>query len=256
MRLIATDYDGTLNHGGINEEKLDAIRRWRAAGNLFGVISGRGPDFLPTLQEQLGDNFDFLVSCNGGIATDSRGNHLFCHQCTNVDVKAFVADLFGWGAHTLYVNYEDQCVLLGTKDCREPYDYIPPEQLPPIAAFTKMATFFATPEEAETMAAKIRATYGDKVNPLQNWWCVDIAPYGVDKATGIRELCAHYGVAEGDVIAVGDNLNDVAMIEAFYSYAMEHGNEGLKQKATHVTASVTDLILKELEEYYETRHLF
>ncbi len=248
MRLIATDYDGTLNHGGIDQEKLDAIRRWRAAGNLFGVISGRGPDFLATLQAQLGDNFDFLASCNGGIATDSQGGDLFRHQCDQVDVKAFVEDIFAWGAHTLYVNYDDQCVLLGTPECREPYDYIPPEELPPITSFCKMATFFATPEEAEAMAAKIREKYGDKVNPLQNWWCVDIAPFGVDKATGIRELCAHYGVAERDVIAVGDNLNDLAMIEAFSSYAMEHGNEELKQKATHTIDNVTNLILKELEK--------
>lgn len=247
MRLIATDYDGTLNHGGIDQEKLEAIRRWRAAGNVFGVISGRGPDFLSTLQEQLGEEFDFLASCNGGIATDSAGGDLFCHSCDDVDVAAFVADIFAWGAHTLYVNFDDQCLLLGTEGCREPHDFIPPEELPPITSFYKMATFFETPEEAEAMAAKIRAKYGDKVNPLQNWWCVDIAPYGVDKATGIRELCAHFGVAEGDVIAVGDNLNDMAMIEAFYSYAMAHGNEELKGKATHVTDSVTDLILKELE---------
>ena len=247
MRLIATDYDGTLNHGGIDEEKLEAIRRWREAGNLFGVISGRGPDFLSTLQEQLGENFDFLASCNGGIATDRHGADLFRHTCDDVDVTAFVADIFAWGAHTLYVNYDDQCILLGTEKCREPHHFIPPEELPPITSFYKMATFFETPEEAEAMAAKIRAKYGDKVNPLQNWWCVDIAPYGVDKATGIRELCAHYGVAESDVIAVGDNLNDMAMIEAFYSYAMAHGNEDLKAKATHVTANVTHLILDELE---------
>ena len=248
MRLIATDYDGTLNHGGIDDAKLDAIRRWRAAGNKFGIISGRGPDFLAQLQRELGDNFDFLASCNGGIATDREGGDLFRHQCDDVDVKAFVDDLFAWGAHTLYVNYDDQCILLGTEDCREPYDFIPPDQLPPITAFYKMATFFATPEEAEAMAAKIRAKYGDKVNPLQNWWCVDVAPKGVNKATGIRELCAHFGVAEQDVIAVGDNLNDGDMLKAFYSYAMEHGHPDAKALATHLTANVTDMILQELEE--------
>ena len=247
MRLIATDYDGTLNHGGIDEDKWQAIRRWRAAGNLFGVISGRGPGFLKELQEKLGEDFDFLVSCNGGIAADSHGRELFRHSCDNVDVKTFVADIFGWGANCLYVDFDDQCVLLGTEGCREPYEYIPPKELPEITSFYKMATFFATPEEAEAMAARIREKYGDRVNPLQNWWCVDIAPFGVDKAAGIRELCAHYGVAADKVIAVGDNLNDMAMIEAFYSYAMAHGNEQLKAKATRVTDSVTDLILKEME---------
>ena len=57
----------------------------------------------------------------------------------------------------------------------------------------------------------------------------------------------YFDVTAEDVIAVGDNLNDMAMIEAFYSYAMSHGNQQLKQAATHVTDSVTHLILQELE---------
>ena len=62
MKLIGSDFDGTLNHGGIDEEKLQAIRHWRAAGNKFGVVSGRGPDFVKELKEKLGDQFDFLIS--------------------------------------------------------------------------------------------------------------------------------------------------------------------------------------------------
>ena len=38
----------------------------------------------------------------------------------------------------------------------------------------------------------------------------------------------------------------MAMIEAFYSYAMTHGNEELKQQATHTTENVTEMILREL----------
>ena len=75
MKLIGSDYDGTLNHGGIDEAKLSAIRRWRAAGNIFGVVSGRGPDFLAELTDKLGDNFDFYASCNGGVAVDACGDH-------------------------------------------------------------------------------------------------------------------------------------------------------------------------------------
>ena len=77
---------------------------------------------------------------------------------------------------------------------------------------------------------------------------MDIAPYGVDKAAGLRRLAAHFGVAEADIIAVGDNLNDAAMVGAFRGYAMAQGNEELKAMAAFVTESVTDLIVKELEE--------
>ena len=98
------------------------------------------------------------------------------------------------------------------------------------------------------LVEKVRAKYGDKVNALQNWWCVDIAPYGVDKAAGLRRLAAHFGVDEAGIIAVGDNLNDAAMVGAFRGYAMAQGNEDLKKLATFVTESVTNLIIKELEE--------
>ena len=111
-----------------------------------------------------------------------------------------------------------------------------------------MAVFLPGPDEAGALVARVREKYGDKVNPLQNWWCVDIAPYGVDKAEGLRRLAAHFGVAEEDIIAVGDNLNDAAMVGAFRGYAMAQGSEELKKIATFVTESVTDLIIKELEE--------
>ena len=54
MKLIATDYDGTLNYNGVGTETIEAIRKWRQAGNAFGVVSGRGPDFIPELMNILG----------------------------------------------------------------------------------------------------------------------------------------------------------------------------------------------------------
>lgn len=247
MKLIGSDYDGTLNHEGIDEAKLGAIRRWRAAGNIFGVVSGRGPDFLAELQAKLGDNFDFYASCNGGVAVDARGNSLFNYRCEGVDARAFVSDLLAWGAPLAYVNVDDVCFMVGNAATTERVDYLV-EDMPAIPYFQKMATFLPGPDEAGALAAKVREKYGDRVNPLQNWWCVDIAPAGVDKAAGLRRLASHFGVAEENIIAVGDNLNDMAMIAAFTSYAMSHGSPELKEAATYVTDSVTDLIINELAD--------
>lgn len=247
MKLIGSDYDGTLNHGGIDEAKLDAIRRWRQAGNIFGVVSGRGPDFIAELQEKLGDNFDFYASCNGGVAVDARGNSLFNYRCEGVDARQFVADLLAWGAPFAYVNVDDACFRVGNADTKDEIEYLV-EDMPDIPYFQKMAVFLPGPDEAGVLTAKVREKYGDKVNPLQNWWCVDIAPYGVDKAAGLRRLAARFGVAEADIIAVGDNLNDAAMVSAFCGYAMAQGSEELKAVATCITDSVTDLILSELAD--------
>lgn len=247
MKLIGSDYDGTLNQGGIDEEKLAAIRRWREAGHIFGVVSGRGPDFLAELTDKLGEDFDFYASCNGGVAVDAKGNPLFDFRCERVKAHTVVADLLDWGAPLVYVNYDDICIMVGNAATTERVDYMV-EDMPDLPYFHKMAVFLPGPDEAGALAAKVREKYGADVNPLQNWWCVDIAPYGVDKAAGLRHLAAHFGVAEADIIAVGDNLNDAAMVGAFRSYAMAQGSEELKKIATFVTESVTDLIIKELEE--------
>ena len=247
MKLIGSDYDGTLNHGGIDAAKMDAIRRWRAAGNVFGVVSGRGPDFLAELTAQLGDNFDFYASCNGGVAVDAAGNPLFDYRCEEVDARAFVSDLLAWGAPFAYVNYDDVCIRVGDETTTDEIEYLV-EEMPDLPYFHKMAVFLPGPDEAGALVERVRAKYGDKVNPLQNWWCVDIAPYGVDKAAGLRRLAAHFGVAQESIIAVGDNLNDAAMVGAFRGYAMAQGSEELKAIAAFVTESVTDLIMKELAE--------
>ena len=52
MKIICSDYDGTLNHGGITEKKLRAIKKWQEAGNLFCVVSGRGKEFFSELKER------------------------------------------------------------------------------------------------------------------------------------------------------------------------------------------------------------
>ena len=52
MKIIASDYDGTLNHGGFDDAKLNAIDRWRKAGNIFALISGRSPSDLLRLYRE------------------------------------------------------------------------------------------------------------------------------------------------------------------------------------------------------------
>ena len=77
MRIIGSDYDGTLTCGGIDEKKLTAIQKWQAAGNKFGIVSGRNAEFLFDLQKQYPKlQLDFFAACNGGYITDGQGNTL------------------------------------------------------------------------------------------------------------------------------------------------------------------------------------
>lgn len=245
MKLIATDYDGTLNYNGVGKETIEAIQRWRQAGNVFGVVSGRGPDFIPELMNVLGTDFDFLVLCNGSYATDCNGKLLFASECNVINVRAFVRDLLEWGAPIVYINYEDKCIRVVTDGTDGTYDYLL-DEMPDISGFYKICTLFEDRREVEPLAQKVEAKYGKQVNALRNGRCLDIAPFGVDKAEGIRRICSVLGIGEQEVIAVGDELNDVAMLKAYHSYAMRHGNPILAKFVNSMTDSVAEIIWKEL----------
>ena len=247
MKLIGSDFDGTLNHGGIDEEKLQAIRDWRAAGNKFGVVSGRGPGFEKELAEKLGDQFDFLISCNGGIIAQPDGTQLHAVRCTTVSIEDFCRDIYEWGGTLIYFLDHRYFTIGCHPDVTEEYDYLLTE-LPPITYFYKLCLDLKSPEKAREVADKIREKYGEQVYAMQNWGMVDIAPAGVNKASGLRWLADYYGIAEEDIITVGDYDNDADMIREFRSYAMENGCAYIKELADFTTPSVTDLIRRELAQ--------
>ncbi|WP_151737199.1 Cof-type HAD-IIB family hydrolase [Paenibacillus tengchongensis] len=67
---------------------------------------------------------------------------------------------------------------------------------------------------------------------------LEINPLGVNKASGIREVCKLLGVEMSQVVAVGDSLNDLSAIQqAGLGVAMGNAQETVKQEADVVTAS-------------------
>ena len=80
---------------------------------------------------------------------------------------------------------------------------------------------------------------------MQNGRCIDIVPFGVNKAEGLYRVMEFFGCAYEDVIAVGDNINDADMLREFRSYAMESGVEEMKALADGVVRDVTEIFEKE-----------
>jgi Cof subfamily protein (haloacid dehalogenase superfamily) len=61
---------------------------------------------------------------------------------------------------------------------------------------------------------------------------------GVSKGSGVGWLARHYGVETGEVVAIGDWLNDMSMFEvAGRSFAMGHAPEMVRQSATDVLSA-------------------
>lgn len=80
---------------------------------------------------------------------------------------------------------------------------------------------------------------------------VDLAPEGVSKASGLEFVCERLGVAQADVLAVGDGHNDYEMLQwAGRGVAMGHSPDRLKAVADAVTGSIDeDGLATELARY-------
>ena len=79
--IVATDYDGTLRQGEVSEDTVDMIRQFRAAGHLFGVVTGRTyENGYAVFRKQNLFPFDFIISHNGAVGYDEEGNILFARS--------------------------------------------------------------------------------------------------------------------------------------------------------------------------------
>ena len=76
----------------------------------------------------------------------------------------------------------------------------------------------------------------DTYFPGWNFWIFEILDKTCSKSTGLEFLCALYGIARDEVIAVGDNNNDLDMISwAGLGVAMKNGLDATLREADYVT---------------------
>ena len=246
MKIIATDYDGTLNHGGIDDKKRNAIKEWRKAGNLFGIVSGRGPLNLVELRKESNIDCDFLLAANGAVVMDGNGKRLAESRCDGALAKPLLEFLISKGCYWADIHTEFK-YSVEERDDRRSDDEFTLETLPEIPYFNQINTSLPSFEEAARVTDEIRKNFGDYLNPLQNGTCIDIVSADMNKAQGLYNLLEIVGAEYDDMITVGDNINDTHMIAEFRSYAMENAVQSIKDIADYITPDVTDIIEKELK---------
>lgn len=248
MKIIGSDYDGTLNHGGIDEIKKHAIEKWRAAGNIFALISGRGADSVLEIHREKQFGCDYLIANNGAVILETDGTVVSDVRCDGSIAVPLLKLLFENGCPWGHIQTSFPCRVYADKNESIEEGGYCLENMPEILYFNQISTILPDYESAEKVTESIREQFGDKVNPLQNGICIDIVRADMNKAKGLYLLMEMLGASYDDIIAVGDNINDRAMIEEFRSYAMENGVDLIKELADYTTPGITELIEKELNE--------
>lgn len=80
---------------------------------------------------------------------------------------------------------------------------------------------------------------------------IEVNPAGVNKANGIKRVCRELGITMDEVMAVGDSLNDIKMIEqAGLGVAMGNAQDTIKKVADYITdTNNNDGVAKAIEHF-------
>lgn len=266
--LIALDIDGTLlkwvegagqTYEEIPETTYAAVRRAHDAGCHVVLASGRSPHGMTRIADLLDiptDDADplWVVASNGAVVF--RYPPLEVVHEETFDARAAVEAVLREHPSAL-VAVEERGV--GYRVNR-PFpagelsgDLIETEVADMIAEQVSRVIIRdpdATVEEFVALAARLGLQGTDYVVGWTAW--LDLSPVGVSKASGLALVADKLGVAQADVLAIGDGRNDIEMLHwAGRGVAMGQAIEEVQEAADAVTESVyDDGVVVELERYW------
>lgn len=250
MKVAASDYDGTLfRQDVIAKSDAEAIKRWREAGHKFGVVSGRDHGMLVPQLKHYGVGYDYLACNNGGIICKADGTVLWeakiePHMLKALTKLPLVRKSFHFAlsaADRTYLchAFEGTWVLREAKQWDFPIVRIEEDEVDRLPqTIHQFALGFTNPDDALAASAVVNATFGDIVHAYPNRCAVDITPNCISKQQAIEHTLSLMGWKDAEIFAIGDEINDLPMIEAFNGFTVDTAREEIKQKARCAYASV------------------
>ncbi len=250
-KLIVSDFDGTLANSDneVTDEVKNAINGFVADGGIFAVCTGRIlPAILPRVR-QLGLK-GLVIACQGAVIADIESGKILRNATfkggETAEICAYLESI-GTNVHAYFLGgfysdlpegekhlklYED---ITGVKGLHSDK---PLSEVVCGGNFNKVATLCRPDEQAE-LFAKISGKFGDRFDvTCSAKVLIEISPMGETKGAAVRFLSAHYGVPIEKCCAVGDNLNDLSMIEAAgVGVAVGNAVDGLKAAADFVSVT-------------------
>lgn len=250
MKMLGTDYDGTLRYATeVMEEDIEAIRKWREAGNLFAIVTGRSGESIRKEMNKYGLECDYLVCNNGGLVFkgDESLYENYMETLAAVDIiyalKEFdsvvsITAHDGMHRHKIEVHPDLEDHRFGHLR-----PDLPEEEVLSLPQYCQIVASCTDDEAARELADMINQFFHEQLAAYPNNTCVDIVARDVNKGEGLIFAAAYAGLDEEDVYAVGDSYNDMPMIEAVPNSAvMSVAPETLQEQAMMVCDSLHEVI--------------
>ncbi|GIG64209.1 HAD family hydrolase [Phytomonospora endophytica] len=252
--LVAVDLDGTVvRHGDYNRAAgavtVAALAAVRAAGIPVVVVTARPRWDSSAAMTDLGIAPGHHVFSEGAVVTGADG--LVAHR-VEIDPGAAIR---GYRASTPAATFSLEVSDDGWLTCENYAQDVPTNwkgrathdtlAATPTTSLTVRVPCDGVYAPAELCAHALDATELAGLDPTvyrahvgRSGW-VSVVAAGTDKATGLARVAATLGVAQADVIAFGDSLNDLPMLAwAGHGVAMGQAPAAVRDAADEVAPPI------------------
>ena len=271
IKALCVDLDGTLLAPGgvLTGRTINAIRQCRQKGIKIIIATGRVIETVEPFRTAL-DVEGPMIYCNGAVVADMPGGEILKASLLDVKAASFCVDLSreaGVYFQAFFPGTRDdpRMVLVADRDApeREMYhkhagilarlgDLKEILSRPGLPGCIK-AMFLAEPEIQAMLRTRIDKHLGDSVYVAQTLRTfLELMHADVSKGQGLRFVMEQLSLKPEEVIAFGDEENDLPMFEAAgFSAAPSGAKEKVKAAADLVIGSnAEDGVAAFLEDFF------
>ena len=244
IRLLATDIDGTLLNPQfqVSDGDLAALRRAHAAGIEIVLVTGRRHTFALPIAQKLGFAL-WLISSNGAVTRSLAGQTFHCDLMPAATCRRLVAAMQEFRGNTVltfdkeskgaivleHMNELGSSIRRWLEKNMEYIQFVVPIE-DALVSDPVQAMFCGTmPRMREALTALDAAGMGKAVTVLRTEYpdrdlsMIDVLTAGCSKGHALERWATHRGYRREEVMAVGDNHNDIEMLE-FAGHPVIMGN--------------------------------
>jgi Cof subfamily protein (haloacid dehalogenase superfamily) len=252
--LIGLDIDGTLVHddGYLSPEVVKEVQRVKNLGHEVIIATGRAAANAVPVVRDLGIEQGFVVSSNGAVTVEIDQEHPKGFKMVDVvtfdpaevlaelienlpDAHFAVEDVDGsYRFHRPFPTYA-----LGDQNFETPLEELMHHPVSRVVVLSPQHDV----DEFLGLISKIGLASVSYAIGYTAW--LDISPQGVTKASALENQRQRLGIANEQVLVMGDGRNDIEMFQwakagGGLAFAMGQAPEEVQLAATDVTSPVTD----------------
>lgn len=249
--MIALDLDGTLTNSKkeVTEQTKEVIKKVIAQGISVVLASGRPRIGIQPVADrlELSKWGGYIIAYNGGQIFDCKQNQVLFQSLLP---RQYYSELCQWARQyqvqpltyntTSVVAESDQDRYVKQEAYNNSVSIQKVENLEEYVSYPVVKFMIVgEPEKLNPLYLKLKENYRGKLGVFfSEPYFLEIVSLGIEKAKALKWLLNHLGLKRENLIAFGDGLNDIPMLEfAGYAVAMENACQEVKEKADYITLS-------------------